>query len=490
MTTMQQARSVTARRLAAAFVAVLLLFGAALVVELITLRRIGQAEDDVARLDHAKHAGHMAAAQVREQYIHQAHTLIEFDHSHLDHYQTAVDATRAAMAHLDALAGTDAERNLARAIAALAAASDRDFRQLVIPAVERGERGAVSALGARLESRVDEVVRLADQLNRSMEARADVARARAVRLREQSLQLTLGIFALAIVLAAIVGVWLTRSIMRPVAALRAGVRRVGDGDLGARIEIRGGGEFAELAGAFNEMTADLRRHQEALVRTQKLAAIGQVAAGVAHEINNPLGVILGYAKLLRPQLPKEQAEEVGIIESEAVQCQRIVQGLLDLARPQNLDLGPVDLAELAREAVGRLDETGAVDERSVRTPAGGAAPPVAGDEGKLRQVITNLVLNAAQATGAGGHIDVEVAPAADDQVALSVRDDGPGMPPEVRARIFDPFFTTKRGGTGLGLSIVQAIVDAHGGRIEVDSAPGGGTRVTVCLPKAAAQGAP
>jgi signal transduction histidine kinase len=286
---------------------------------------------------------------------------------------------------------------------------------------------------------------------------------------------TLVCFGLAIVVAGAVGVVLTRSILGPINALRAGTERVGAGDLRGQIEIRGGDEFAALATSFNRMTADLARNQEALVRSHKLASIGQIAAGVAHEFNNLLSVILGYAKVLRREPALAGREELQIIQDEVTQGRRIVEELLDLARPQRLEVASVDLAEVARDAVQRLGVAAAV--------VASAAPVlVRADVAKLRQVIVNLVRNAAEAPAP--HITLH-AEAANGGGVLVVSDDGPGMTPEVLARVFEPFFTTKRKGTGMGLAIAQAIVDAHGGRIEVASEAGAGTRVAITLPEVA-----
>lgn len=473
-------RSITGRRILAAFAAVLVLFGAALAVELVTLHKIGDAESEVARLDHAKHAGHMAAAQVREQYIHQAHTLIEFGPGHLDHYQKVVEATKESIAHLQSVAETQADKERARQIADLAAQNDKDFHTLVVPAIARGDRGEVARLGEELEAVVDRVVKINGELNSDLEARSVAAHHRAETLRDRSVGWTIACFALAIVFAAGVGLWLTRTIVRRVESLRRGARRIGQGDLDARIDLPGHDEFAELASSFNQMAASLAHEQAALVRSQKLASIGQVAAGVAHELNNPLSVILGYTKILRAEPTGANADELRIIEDEARLCQRIVQELLDLARPHRLEVGSVDLAVLAREAVERLEGAGALRERSVRVIAQKPVV-VSADAGKLRQVIANVVVNAAEATQPTGNITID-AQSQDGHATLTIADDGPGMSAEIRSQAFEPFFTTKPRGTGLGLAIAHAIVDAHGGSISISSSPDTGTLVSLQLP--------
>jgi len=471
-------RSTTGRRILAAFAAVLVLFGVALAVELVTLRKIADAEAEVARLDHAKHAGHMAAAQVREQYIHQAHTLIEFGPGHLGHYARVVAATKESIAHLQAVAETPSDRMLAAQIAELAEQNDRDFETTVVPAIARGDRKEVAKLGEDLETVVDRVVELNATLNSDLELRSLAARHRAEAMREQAVIATIVCFALAIVLAAAVGLWLARTIVRRVESLRRGARRIGAGHLDARIDLAGHDEFAELAGSFDRMAASLAREQAALVRSQKLASIGQVAAGVAHELNNPLSVIIGYTKLLRAE--GANAEELRIIDDEARLCHRIVQELLDLARPHRLEIGSVDLALLAREAVDRLEGAGTLRDRRIRLLADHPVM-VSADAGKLRQVIANVVVNAAEATEATGTITIDASATA-DRATLTIADDGPGIDPEIRDQIFEPFVTTKSRGTGLGLAIAHAIVDAHGGTIDISSSPETGTLVSLQLP--------
>ena len=151
----------------AAFAAILALFALALVVILVSLSRIGAADREVTRLDHAKHAGHMAAALAREQYIHQAHTLLEWNHSHLGHYAKVAARAKEATAHLRELADTDEAREQADEIARLVADSDRVFMTEVVPAVDREDRSAAPVLGEKIEGVVDEVVTINEDLNRS-----------------------------------------------------------------------------------------------------------------------------------------------------------------------------------------------------------------------------------------------------------------------------------------------------------------------------------
>src|SRR5919106_918194 len=189
---------------------------------------------------------------------------------------------------------------------------------------------------------------------------------------------------------------MTRSILGRISRLRAGAMEIAKGNLATRIDILGRDEFAELATSFNHMAGELARHQRQLMRSQRLATLGHVAAGVAHEINNPLGVILGYAKLLRAgaQTESDTTEGLRIIEDEAHQCQRIVEGLLTLARTPKLHLSEVDLAELAGEAIERLKETGKLDGLRVETASSNTSVHAWGDEAKLRQVIANVPVRA------------------------------------------------------------------------------------------------
>ncbi len=475
-------RRTTARRIVLAFAVVLGLFALALVVMVVALDRIGDAEHEVARLDHAKHAGHHAAAMAREQYIHQAHTLLEWSDSHMGHYDGVAADARGATAHLRSVVPAGDPR--AAQIADLIAESDRSFRQVVLPAVARDERGRARELHELTERPVERVVALNEELNRTLEAASAAAQRRAAGIRSGARLAVLGCFALAIVAALGVGLYLMRSISRPVAALRAGAERIGRGDLTARIAMAGDDELAELGRVFDRMAHDLAARQAELLEASRLASIGQVASGVAHEINNPLGVMLGYLRLVRREAELADREELRIIEDEARQCQAIVAGLLDLARPVRLQVGAVELGEVVSEAVSRLDDSGQSDGVSVSVRPG---PPlqIQADETKLRQIALNLLGNAIEAARDPGATaaTIEVSWTADgDTASLHIDDRGPGIPDELRPRLFEPFVTTRAKGHGLGLAVARSLARAHGGDIELEPRPGGGTSARLTVP--------
>ncbi len=239
-----------------------------------------------------------------------------------------------------------------------------------------------------------------------------------------------------------------------------------------------------------EDVTDTKRLQEQLIQSEKLSAIGQLIAGVAHELNNPLASVLGFADFLAESglTPPALQEPVRVVQHEAQRAAGIVKNLLTFARRQEqdrrrIDVGPVlqrTLQLLNNQLIGMKVETDLVVEPGI--------PQVEGNQNQLQQVFVNLINNAGQAVGAsgrGGTVRVR-ARAWLDGVAVDVVDDGPGIPEEVQARVFEPFFTTKPegGGTGLGLSICQGIVKEHGGRITVRSTPGEGATFTVELPGA------
>jgi two-component system, NtrC family, sensor kinase len=472
-----------ARRVAGAFVVVLGLLALSLIATVRSFRQLSAAETETATLDVAKHTGHNVAGLVREQYIHQAHSIIEWDRSHVDHYRVAADAAEKATKRLLALPLTDEERAQATQIATLVSRVDRDFSELILPAIDSGDRERVHQLHEQTAERVDRVVNLSEALNRKLEERAMDASVTEEQLGRHAAILVIGCFVLAIVVTGAAWLVIGQSVLRRLSELRHGALQLAGGHLDARVPVRGSDEVADLAATFNEMAVSLTNNQQKLVHSQRLAVIGQVAAGVAHEINNPLGVILGYVKLLgRPNPP---SDGLRIIEDEVRQCQRIVRRLLDLARPIAAQRALVNLGELARDAVERLSESESLEQRTLHAPPARLDVYANGDASALRQVVGNLLQNAVEATSSSGSVTLRVRELG-DTVELEVKDDGPGIPAAAIGKVFDPFFTTKPTGTGLGLAISHAIVAAHDGAIQLVSEPGEGTRAIVRLPGVAA----
>ena len=223
----------------------------------------------------------------------------------------------------------------------------------------------------------------------------------------------------------------------------------------------------------------------------RLAAVGEMAAAIAHEVKNPLGGIEVMAGLLRRKIgafPEAQALVQDII-SEAKMANAIVQEVLEFVRPIRLQAEPTSIDGALRAAVPLADAKGRRGTIRVDTRIPAELPHVHADEHQITQLFTNLLLNAYEAMGGTGRITISARSVRLDDggqtreaVAIEVADDGPGMPADVVERVFDPFFTTKAQGSGLGLAIVRKIVHAHDGRIDLRSAPGRGTTISVTLP--------
>jgi len=245
-----------------------------------------------------------------------------------------------------------------------------------------------------------------------------------------------------------------------------------------------GGRFRGRVVNFQDLT-DLRKMEHSVRQAERLAVVGGLAAGVAHEIRNPLASISGSIELLHqmPHADEDSRALMNIVVREIDRLNGLLTDLLDYANPRSLDLQTIDLGELVRDTIGVFlqDRTLGVTVELVAADTLGPVEMV-GDAAKLRQVLWNLLRNAAEAAGqGGGHVTVEVAPA-EREVVVRVRDDGPGIPAEHASRVFEPFFTTKARGTGLGLATVHSLVSDHKGTVRFDSPPGGGTCFEVRLP--------
>ncbi len=227
----------------------------------------------------------------------------------------------------------------------------------------------------------------------------------------------------------------------------------------------------------------LEQAQSHLIRTEKLASLGQLAAGVAHEINNPLGTITIYAhvllKTLEPDDPRR--EDVDLIIKEAARTKDIVQGLLSFARETKLRPGPTNINELLEDVLGLLVNQSLFQNIKIKKNLSADSPTITADWTQLKQVFLNVLLNAAQAMEGKGTVTITTI-ARKNTIKVRIQDTGPGIPPEIMPRIFSPFFTTKEKGTGLGLAISYGIIERHGGKIDLKSELGKGTTAIISLP--------
>ncbi len=330
------------------------------------------------------------------------------------------------------------------------------------------------------------------------------------RLATAELKLVLiGVFSVFLV-ALTMKVLMGHFLNQPLNELVEGTFRVAHEELDFKIPVHTDDELGHLALSFNNMTQelnkaklslqewggrleqmvdertrDLKDAQEQLVRSAKLASLGKLSAGVAHEINNPLTGILTFSQLLMEQFPPESSEyqDLRVIRQETIRCRNIVRGLLEFARQSKPEKRPVRIHGLLDEVLRMISNQESFQNIQIETRPDPEAPEVMADRDQLKQVFFNVVLNASDAMPDGGRLTIETNWHPDRSI-LSVRfsDTGSGISPEHLDKLFDPFFTTKQMGTGLGLAVSYGIVKAHRGSIEVESTSGQGTVLTITLP--------
>jgi len=312
--------------------------------------------------------------------------------------------------------------------------------------------------------------------------------------------------------------YLGKKLAHPIKELELLARRVAAGERNVQSHIGSRDEIGDLAGRFNDMSRSLGEREnsiielnrdleqkvqlrtaeleeknrllvqtrEELLRVEKLAAIGELAAGVAHEINNPMAIIRGNTELLQLSVPEDASnrEEVDTIFQQVKRVERIVSNLQKFARRERREMGPVRLNDLLHEIVAQIRYQVPLDGIKVVESYSRAVEVVEGDGDQLRQVFTNLVLNGVQAMPAGGVLTLRSDAVPDaDLYEVRVSDTGVGIVMENLSQVFNPFFTTKASGTGLGLSVSYGIVREHGGSIDVESVPGCGSTFSVVLPR-------
>jgi two-component system NtrC family sensor kinase len=299
--------------------------------------------------------------------------------------------------------------------------------------------------------------------------------------------LTAALVALVCMLVAIVFAFpLASLISHPIVELAEANRRLAQGDMSVRVEPYGRGEISSLGRSFNNMAETLRATETELLHKENLASMGQLAAGVAHELNNPLSTILLYSDVMYKDAPEgdPRREDLKMIIDEAQRCKIIVADLLNFARQQDVLAQDTDLVALVNEVIIKVNHRHKFDKIQIAHEFSPDLPHIQADPAQLQQVFINLLNNAADAMEGGGTITISAARLDDKTVEIRVADSGSGIPAENLDKLFTPFFTTKPAGkgTGLGLSIVYGIIKMHYGQIHVESQVGKGTTIVISLP--------
>ena len=338
-------------------------------------------------------------------------------------------------------------------------------------------------------------------------------------LHESAVELLVASVVGILLVVAVTGVATQRMVHRPVRKLIKETERIASGDLSARVPELTDDEIGVLARAFNRMardleaarsellewgrtleervrqkTQELERAQSQILRVERMASLGKLAAVVAHEINNPLSSVVTYAKILVRRLRgqeltdecKENLEYLESIASEATRCGEIVSQLLAFARRRGGEFTPTAINEVVQKSLFLLHHKMELSNVEARVELAEDLPRIVADPGQIQQALMALMINACQAMeDRGGEIRIATRKARDGGVEIEVADTGPGMPPEVARHAFEPFFTTKEQGegVGLGLSVVYGIVQRHGGRVDLETHPGKGCRLTLFFPE-------
>jgi signal transduction histidine kinase len=489
-TTASRGRSgVLARRLGGSFARVVVVATVVCGLLLFFLTQVAASVRQMQRDESAIHRSLDLAMAIREQYIHAAHTMIVGEPSHLAHYAGWVRKVQDGTSALRSQVPPEQQWRIDQ-IREASQKADRLFLDEIVPAVLAQDTARVRVLNQTLDEEAARAASDADFVARAVEARMSEAHMDTTRVTYVAGSVAVLGILLLIGLAVVSTRRLRKAVLRPLAALAEAARRIGRGDFQARVALIAEGELAQgelglVATAFDRMAEQLLEHQRRLVTNERMAAIGQLAAGVAHEINNPIGVIRGYLRTMIPEAERaELRKELEILDEEAAACQRIADDLVAYARSPEVNKTEVEMAELLRQTGERFETSGESKGCHVQVQADPSKVRV--DGVRMRQVVQNLLKNAVQASGKGALVEVRGEVAAESYV-IRVLDRGSGISPELGPRIFEPFLSGRANGTGLGLAVCAGITRAHQGSIEARARQDGGTEFVVTFPRTEAR---
>lgn len=311
-----------------------------------------------------------------------------------------------------------------------------------------------------------------------------------------------GVALVILSITALLSLLWSRRMTKPIERLSDAAGDVGKGQFDVQIDISSRDEIGMLASSFKRMTSELKTREDALqhaqaqlVQSEKMAAFGQLGAGIAHEVKNPLAGILGYTQLSLRKMNREDVlyKNLQVIEKETKRCRTIIDNLLKFARQEKVTFESVEINRVVEDAEAIVDHQLAMHKVKLEKDCAPGLPPIMGNANQIQQVLMNIMINAQQAMdGNPGLIRVSTRQVEGERVEIRVTDNGPGIPDEIRGKLFEPFFTTKSAGkgTGLGLSVSYGIIKDHGGDITVESEAGKGSTFVITLPVIGSEGAP
>jgi two-component system NtrC family sensor kinase len=312
-------------------------------------------------------------------------------------------------------------------------------------------------------------------------------------IKWNTIWINMGITGLGMVIAFIISFYLGNTIIKRIRMLKEAAEAIAAGNLDYKLSPDKISGFDMLDEAFNYMSTSLKDHDEKLHRahqqlakTERLTALGEMAAGVAHEINNPLGGILLYSNLVLEDVPEDSParENMEKIINQTNRCKGIVQNLLDFARTPTGDMLPLNINDVINTSLNLVKDQSMFHGIDIKTTFAGDLPEVIGDRARLEEVFLNLFINASDAMKGKGTLTIATRLSGNNSVKITVSDTGEGIAKEHLPHIFEPFFTTKEPGrgTGLGLSIVYGVIRKHNGFIDAESEPGDGATFIIILP--------
>jgi len=391
----------------------------------------------------------------------------------------------------------------------------KDYKEDVSILITTNDESQIKFLESAATPKGNTITELLEKVRHAADKmRDEIKNKRNILINRSQIAIFVIIF-LTLIFSLIIFIAVIRGITIPVNSLIKGIQKIGSGDFSQRVDVNTKDEIGFMAKAFNNMTErlsamneekdrllhtlqgfneelekkvkeateKLRLTQENMVRAETLAAIGTLAAGVSHEISTPLNTIIGFVQLTISETDNNSPVkgDLKVIEQEAMRCKKIVQGLLNFAKPQKHEKRLTDINNIINETLSLIEYQPSMKKIVIKKDMDTKLVQIEADHLQLKQVFLNIILNAVQAMPEGGELKT-MTRNANGGVEAAISDTGTGIPDEDRKKIFQPFYTTKKDGTGLGLSISYGIIKEHGGEIYVESDAGRGSTFRIFLP--------